>query len=114
MSVPALLVLVTVPDQADAAAIGHALVEERLAACVNLIGPIRSIYRWEGTVADEGEFLLLIKTRPELYTALETRVRALHSYQVAEVIAVPIERGSAPYLQWLAQATGTPGRGSPQ
>ena len=109
-AVPALLVMVTAPDEAAAAAIGRALVEERLAACVNLIGPIRSIYRWEDAVADEGEYLLLIKTRASLYTALEARVRALHSYQVAEVIALPISRGSAPYLQWLAQATQAPGR----
>jgi periplasmic divalent cation tolerance protein len=110
MTAPALLVMVTAPDQTSAAAIGRALVQEGLAACVNLVGPIRSIYRWEGAVADEAEYLLLIKTRRELYTALETRVRALHSYQVAEVIALPIECGSAPYLHWLAQVTGAPGR----
>jgi len=101
-----LVVLVTAPAEEEAAAIGRALVEEGLAACVNLVGPIRSIYRWQAKVQDERECLLLIKTRAALYAAVEARVRALHSYDVPEIIAVQIDRGSAPYLDWVYEATG--------
>ncbi len=100
------LVLVTTPNEADARAIARALVGDGLAACVNVLGPIRSIYRWRGAIEDEAEYLLLIKTRARLYVRLERRVQELHSYDVPEVIALPIEAGSAPYLKWLLDATG--------
>ena len=100
------LVLVTAPNQTDARAIARALVGDGLAACVNVLGPIRSIYRWRGAIEDEAEYLLLIKTRDRLYARLERRVQELHSYEVPEVIALPIEAGSAPYLKWLLDATG--------
>lgn len=100
------LVLVTAPNQTDARAIARALVGDGLAACVNVLGPIRSIYRWRGAIEDEAEYLLLIKTRARLYARLERRVRELHSYEVPEVIALPVEAGSAPYLKWLLDATG--------
>ena len=85
------------------ARIGRALVEERLAACVNVVGPIRSIYRWQGAVEEADEHLLVVKARAADVPALEARVRALHSYDVPEVLALPVTAGSAAYLAWLAE-----------
>jgi len=85
--------------------IAKALVEEQLAACVNILSPMRSIYRWDGKVIDDREWLLLIKTRAERFAAVETRVKALHSYQVPEVIALPIMAGTEEYLRWLREET---------
>jgi len=85
--------------------IAKALVEEQLAACVNILSPMRSIYRWDGKVIDDREWLLLIKTRAERFAAVETRVKALHSYQVPEVIALPIMAGTEEYLCWLREET---------
>jgi periplasmic divalent cation tolerance protein len=103
------IVFITTANEADAAAIGRALVEERLAACANLIGPIRSIYRWRDAVEDASEHLLLIKTRASLFPALQARVRRLHPYEVPEIVAVEIKQGSPPYLDWLAASIiGTP------
>jgi periplasmic divalent cation tolerance protein len=98
--------LVTAPDVETAAAIGRALVEERLAACVNVVPGVRSIYRFEGAVHDEGEALLIVKTRASLGRALEERVRALHPYQVPEVLRLEPKGGSAPYLAWVLAETG--------
>jgi len=99
------VVLVTTADAEEGARLGRTLVEERLAACANLVGPIRSIYRWQGAVEEAGEHLVLLKARAADVAALETRVRALHSYEVPEVVALPIVAGSAPYLAWLADST---------
>ncbi|HTY56384.1 MAG TPA: divalent-cation tolerance protein CutA [Candidatus Binataceae bacterium] len=99
------VVMVTAPNQRDASAIARTLVDENLAACVNILGPIRSIYRWQNAIEDEAEFLLLIKTRSAICARLEQRVKELHSYDVPEVIALPIETGSAQYLAWLTEAT---------
>jgi periplasmic divalent cation tolerance protein len=101
----ALLVLVTAPDPDRAAEIARALVEERLAACGNVLSGLRSIYRWEGKVQDEPEALLLLKTTRARFEALRARVLALHPYQVPEVIALPVEAGSAAYLAWIAAET---------
>lgn len=101
MSAPALVVLVTVPNRAAGEAIATALVGEALAACVNLVGPIHSIYRWQGELCRDDEYLLLIKTTPARYGDLEARVCALHPYDTPEVIALPVERGAAPYLEWV-------------
>jgi periplasmic divalent cation tolerance protein len=76
---------------------------ERLAACVNQIGPIQSVYRWEGKLEQSEEQLLIIKTRKELFTAVEKRVRELHSYSVPEIVALPIIDGSPDYLRWLGE-----------
>lgn len=100
-----LIVFVTVPSRGDGERIAEAVVGERLAACVNIIGPIRSIYRWQGEIARDDEHLLLIKTTRARYAALETRVRALHTYEVPEVVALPIAMGSAAYLDWIKQVT---------
>ena len=100
-----IVVLVTVGSLAQGERIADALVTEELAACVNIVGPIRSVYRWEGRVQRDEELLLIIKTRAELFAQLEARVRALHSYQTPEVIALPITAGAELYLNWLRGAT---------
>jgi periplasmic divalent cation tolerance protein len=105
------MVVVTASSAGEAEAIGRTLVDEQLAACVNIAGPIRSIYRWEGKVEQADEQLLLIKTTAALYRKLERRIRALHSYQVPEVLALAPRQGSAPYLAWMSEAT-TPQRGN--
>src|SRR5215470_5083410 len=96
-----IVILVTAGSESEAETIAKALIEERLAACVNILNPIRSIYRWEGKVVDDREWLLIIKTQTERFAAVEEKVKALHSYQVPEVIALPILQGSTPYLHWL-------------
>jgi periplasmic divalent cation tolerance protein len=96
---------VTAPDPETAAGIARALVEERLAACVNLVPGVRSIYRYEGRVHDEGETLLIVKTRAERGAELEARVRALHPYALPEVLRIAAEGGSAPYLAWVLEET---------
>lgn len=94
--------LVTAPDEATAAALARALVTERLAACVNRLPGVRSTYRWQGELHDEAEVLLIAKTTAAGYPALERRIRELHPYEVPEIVALPIEHGSTPYLAWLA------------
>ncbi|MGH7857832.1 MAG: divalent-cation tolerance protein CutA [Candidatus Binatia bacterium] len=101
----AILVFVTTSSADEAARIGRALVEERLVACANVVPGVRSIYRWEGKVADEAELLLLLKTRRSRFAAVERRVRELHSYEVPEVVAVDLVDASAPYLEWLLGET---------
>ena len=101
----ALVVLVTAPSADQAAALGRALVGERLAACATLVPAVRSIYWWEGKVQDEPEALLVLKTTRDRFEGLRERTLALHPYQVPEVIALPVEAGSAPYLEWLVRET---------
>ncbi|TMA58630.1 MAG: divalent-cation tolerance protein CutA [Deltaproteobacteria bacterium] len=98
-----IVILVTAGSEAEAETIAKALVEERLAACVNLVSPIRSIYCWEGKVTDDREWLLLIKTRATHFSAVEAKVKTLHSYQIPEVIALPIVAGTEGYLRWLRE-----------
>ncbi len=97
-----ILVLCACPDAEKAASIARTLVEERLAACGNVVPGLRSIYRWQGRVHDEPEALLLLKSTRGAFEALRARVVALHGYEVPEVIALPIEAGHAPYLAWVA------------
>ncbi len=97
--------LVTAGTERQARAIARALVDDRLAACVNIVGPIRSVYRWGDAVEDEPEFLLLIKTRASLLGRVESRVIELHSYEVPEVLVLAPSDGSAPYLAWLLEST---------
>lgn len=98
-----IVVLVTAGSSAEGERLARALVEERLAACVNRIAAVQSVYRWEGKVEESTEELLVIKTRADLFAALEKRVRELHSYSVPEVIALPIMNGSESYLRWLGE-----------
>ena len=106
--VDALVVLVTAPSPEVAAALARTLVEERLAACGNVLSEVRSIYRWEGQVREDAEALLVLKTTRARLEALRDRVLALHPYDVPEVLALPVEAGSAAYLAWLAGETGAP------
>jgi len=99
------VVLVTAGSADEASRIGRALVEARLAACANVVGPIRSIYRWQGAIEDATEHLLLVKARAVDVPALEAEVRARHSYEVPEVLALSVRGGSAAYLAWLAEST---------
>ena len=100
----AALVLVTCANEEQGASIARILVEERLAACVNIVGRVRSIYRWQGKVEDDRETLLLVKTGKTLLPRLERRVRELHSYDVPEIMALSFDRGSKLYLDWLLGA----------
>ncbi|MCK6404673.1 MAG: divalent-cation tolerance protein CutA [Rhodocyclaceae bacterium] len=102
---PALLVLTNCPDQASAESLANALVERRLAACVNILAPCRSVYRWQGRIESAGEVPLLIKTTDERYAELETEIRTRHPYELPEVVAVPIERGLPAYLEWVGDET---------
>lgn len=99
-----IVVLITAPSAEKAAELGRAIVEERLAACANIVPGVRSIYRWEGKVCDDAEVLMVVKTQQALFDRLEARVKALHPYDCPEIIALPIVRGHAPYLQWIADS----------
>lgn len=105
-----LVVLSTVASAEEGAAIARALVEERLAACVNLVGGVRSFFFWEGRLQEEGEVLLLVKTRRERYGELEARLRALHSYTVPEILALAVEAGSPAYTAWVRESVHPEGR----
>ena len=105
MELEPIVVFVTCGSEEEAVKISNALVEERLAACVNLISPVRSIYRWEEKIWDEKEWLLIIKTQRKRFQEIETRVKSLHSYSVPEIISLPIVEGSSSYLNWLAEMT---------
>lgn len=98
-----IIVFVTVASAGEGDRLARALVDERLAACVNRIKSIKSVYRWQGNVEESEEELLIIKSRKELFPKLEARVRQLHSYSVPEVIALPVIEGSHDYLQWLEE-----------
>ena len=102
----AVIFLVTAASAIEGERIATALVEERLAACVNVLPGVISTFRWEGAVQREPEVLLIGKTRAERMPAVIARVQALHSYSVPEVLAVPILAGAGPYLAWLRDATG--------
>lgn len=97
------VVYVTVGSAEEAKRISYALVEERLAACVNRVASVQSVYRWQGKVEQSEEELLIIKTKRELFDRLRSRVQALHSYTVPEIIALPILEGNEGYLKWLGE-----------
>ena len=96
-----LLVLTNLPDRAAAERLADLLVERKLAACVNILAPCRSVYRWKGAVQRDEEHPMLIKTTAERYPALEQALREGHPYELPEIIAVPIERGLPAYLDWV-------------
>jgi periplasmic divalent cation tolerance protein len=100
-----LLVITNLPDEASAATLAQALVEARVAACVNVMAPCRSVYRWQGALETVTEVPLLIKTSAARYAALEAAIRAGHPYELPEIVAVPIERGLPDYLAWVAAET---------
>jgi periplasmic divalent cation tolerance protein len=107
----AILILATTDSEESAHRIAAALVEAREAACVSVLPGIRSIYRWQGKVCDEGELLLLIKTVAGEFEAVRTRIRQLHPYQVPEVIALPMMAGDPDYVRWLREQVDAPGEG---
>ena len=99
-----IVVYVTAPEN-EAAELAKTLVEEKLVACVNIVPGLRSIYWWRGKVEDEPEVLCVMKTQSQLFEFLRDRVTELHSYEVAEIIALPILAGSPPYLDWIKENT---------
>ena len=99
------LLYVTCASEEEAARIGRAVVEARDAACANILPGMRSIYWWQGKLAQEGECVLILKTRAELVEALTARVKALHSYSVPCVLELPVARGHQPYIDWLEAET---------
>lgn len=100
----AVLVLTTLGADVDASALARTLVDERLAACVNVLPPMISLYRWKGAVEQDREQQLIIKTAAERVPALEARLRALHPYEVPEFLVIPLAGGSHAYLSWLMEA----------
>jgi periplasmic divalent cation tolerance protein len=102
-----LLVLTNLPDRAAAERLADMLIAGQLAACVNILAPCRSVYRWKGSVQHDEEHPMLIKTTAERYPALERALRAGHPYELPEIIAVPIVHGLPAYLDWVAAETKT-------
>jgi len=103
----ALLVFTNLPERAAAERLAEALVAKRLAACINILAPCRSVYRWQGAVQHEEEHPVLIKTTRAAYAELEAEIRAHHPYELPEIVAVPIERGLPAYLDWVAAETAS-------
>jgi periplasmic divalent cation tolerance protein len=99
-----LQVTTTVSTREEAERIGRVLVEERLAACAQIAGPVTSMYWWKGQVEQSSEWYCHLKTMEDRYPALEARLRTLHSYEVPEILAVPVDRGNRDYVQWVANA----------
>ena len=106
------LVLTNLPDRDTASALARSLVEQRLAACASVLSACSSVYRWKGAVETAEEVPLLIKTRLSLYPQVEAAIRALHPYELPEIIALPLQRGLPAYLAWIADETAAPGPGS--
>lgn len=103
----AIEVHVTMPDAERATSLARALVDEGLAACVNVVPGVRSIFRWEGKVEESDEVLCLIKTRAEIFDRVRRRVAELHPYEVPEILSFAVDDGSPTYLDWLRAATGS-------
>lgn len=101
-----IIVLITASKEDEAVRIAQELVDSRLAACVNMVKGMRSIYRWKGKREDEEEVLMVVKTRHDLFDGLKKRVKELHSYSVPEIIVLPVMEGSEEYLKWLREETG--------
>lgn len=99
-----IVVYITAPDE-EAEGLARALVEAKLAACVNMVSNVRSIYSWQGKIEDDRELLMIIKTQRHLFDRLAAKVREIHSYDVPEIIALPIIEGSPDYLRWLREST---------
>jgi periplasmic divalent cation tolerance protein len=95
-------VLTTVENKADAEKIARSLVAEKLAACVQILGPLTSYFHWQGKLDTVGEYLCLIKSRNDLFAELETAIKDLHPYEVPEILAIPVVKGGKEYLDWMA------------
>ncbi len=105
----ALVVLVTASSQEEALLIGRCVVQKKLAACVTVAPNVTSVFEWEGTVCEEREWLLVMKSHADVYDALEAEVKTLHSYEVPEILALPVMKGSSEYLTWVKAMTRVPG-----
>lgn len=103
-----LLVYTSMPDRAAALDLARALVSRRLAACVNVLDGCTSVYRWRGAVEEASEVPLMLKTRGARYAEVEATIRALHPYELPEIVAVPVVRGLPDYLEWVALETAIP------
>jgi periplasmic divalent cation tolerance protein len=101
----AISVYIVAADMAEANRIAEALIQDRLAACVNILGAIRSVYRWQGVVERADEIAMIAKSRADLFEALAARIRALHSYDIPAIVAWPIIAGDAAYLDWIRAET---------
>jgi periplasmic divalent cation tolerance protein len=112
MSDEAIVVFMTASNGEEAARLADMLVGSNLAACVQILPEIESVYRWQGKIERQSEILLLAKTKKSKFDELEREVRALHSYDTPEIIAVPVTAGSAPYLAWLMQSSARANSGS--
>lgn len=104
-----LVVLVTAPSTEEGHTIARSLVAEHLAACVNVVPGVRSVFFWEGQLQEEAEALLVVKTRRERYEALQRRILELHAYSVPEVLALPVAAGSPAYLAWVGETVRAEG-----
>ncbi len=104
---PYIVCLVTIDDPEKAAQIARNLVEKKLVACVNILPQIRSIYSWKGQLCDEAEVLMIMKTRGDRFAEVQRAVKALHPYEVPEIISLNINDAFAPYLQWIDESTTT-------
>ena len=100
-----IVVLVTCSSMEEAEKIGNSLVEKKLAACVNVVPEIKSIFYWKGKISRENEILLIAKSRMELFDSIQSEIKELHSYEVPEIIALPISAGSEKYLDWIREET---------
>jgi len=100
-----LIVLTTAPTEKEAAAIASVLIEKRLAACVSINGSIRSFFRWEDKISDEKEVLIIIKSRENLFENLVAEIKSLHSYELPEILALPVMTGEKNYIDWLFRET---------
>lgn len=103
----ALIVITNVPDRAVADKVARALVDQKLAACVNILAPCSSVYRWQGNVETATEIPLLIKTRADIYAEVEAAIKGLHPYELPEIVAVSVVQGSPEYLDWINGSTVT-------
>ena len=99
------LIYMTAPNDAEAGAMARVLVEERLAACVNIMGGMRSVYRWQGEIQEDNEIVLIAKTRGDLVTALTEKIKEIHSYDCPCVVSLPIDGGNREFLDWIDAET---------
>ena len=100
-----IVVLITIDSEDEAVKIAKVLLEADLIACANIIGKIRSLYKWKGEVCDDPEVLIICKSQRQLFSRLSEKVKSLHSYEVPEIIAMPLVEGWAPYLKWIEEET---------
>jgi len=107
-----LFVYITVPDRRTGRQLAKALVEQHVAACVNLVGPVESFFRWEGALEHAREWVLVAKTTARRWSALVNTVRSLHPYECPCIVAGPLERGWRPFLKWVADSVESPQRGT--